>query len=220
MIIRILAAAATAALFAGSSQASVTVYNTEAAFLTAAGTTVTETFETQALGYYSPIAIVGGSISFATPNYGSGFSGVTDQSFGSIYGFNTTLGGSKWFGFPNSGPAVATFSFTAPTNSFGFYSTGVQTTFTSVFKVTQLDGSATIFNLPITVNGGSSYFGVVDTTGFTSVEIYLSSTGDAWGIDDVSYNNAVPEPASWALMIAGFGLVGAAMRRRSAALAA
>jgi PEP-CTERM motif len=26
----------------------------------------------------------------------------------------------------------------------------------------------------------------------------------------------VPEPASWALMIAGFGLVGAAMRRRAA----
>ena len=31
---------------------------------------------------------------------------------------------------------------------------------------------------------------------------------------------AVPEPASWALMIAGFGLVGAAMRRRAAAAAA
>ncbi len=30
----------------------------------------------------------------------------------------------------------------------------------------------------------------------------------------------VPEPASWAMMIAGFGLVGAAMRRRSAGLAA
>jgi hypothetical protein len=30
---------------------------------------------------------------------------------------------------------------------------------------------------------------------------------------------AVPEPASWALMIAGFGLVGAAMRRRSVRVA-
>lgn len=30
---------------------------------------------------------------------------------------------------------------------------------------------------------------------------------------------AVPEPASWALMIAGFGLVGGAMRRRSARVA-
>ena len=31
---------------------------------------------------------------------------------------------------------------------------------------------------------------------------------------------AVPEPASWAMLIAGFGLVGAAQRRRKAALAA
>lgn len=31
---------------------------------------------------------------------------------------------------------------------------------------------------------------------------------------------AVPEPASWALLIAGFGLVGAMQRRRSAAIAA
>ena len=32
-------------------------------------------------------------------------------------------------------------------------------------------------------------------------------------------DGVVPEPASWAMMIAGFGLVGAAMRRRKAAIA-
>jgi len=30
---------------------------------------------------------------------------------------------------------------------------------------------------------------------------------------------AVPEPATWAMMIAGFGLVGGAMRRRSTKVA-
>lgn len=30
----------------------------------------------------------------------------------------------------------------------------------------------------------------------------------------VGYEAAIPEPASWALMIAGFGLVGGALRRR------
>lgn len=33
-------------------------------------------------------------------------------------------------------------------------------------------------------------------------------------------NNGVPEPAAWALMIAGFGLVGTALRRRPTAVAA
>jgi hypothetical protein len=33
-------------------------------------------------------------------------------------------------------------------------------------------------------------------------------------LDNVSLQDAVPEPASWVMMIAGFGLTGAAMRRR------
>lgn len=36
-------------------------------------------------------------------------------------------------------------------------------------------------------------------------------------LDSASIAGAVPEPAAWAMLIAGFGLVGAAMRRRSAA---
>ena len=42
----------------------------------------------------------------------------------------------------------------------------------------------------------------------------------ACAIGEVAFRaGAVPEPASWAMMIAGFGLVGATMRRRTAALA-
>ena len=37
--------------------------------------------------------------------------------------------------------------------------------------------------------------------------------GNDFGIDDISLN-AVPEPTSWAMLIAGFGLVGIAARRR------
>ena len=41
------------------------------------------------------------------------------------------------------------------------------------------------------------------------------------GVDNVSINavgGAVPEPATWAMMIAGFGIVGASMRRRKVAV--
>lgn len=42
----------------------------------------------------------------------------------------------------------------------------------------------------------------------------------ATGLAEVRFNSAtgaVPEPATWAMMIAGFGIAGAAMRRRNAA---
>ncbi len=41
----------------------------------------------------------------------------------------------------------------------------------------------------------------------------LGANGNNVGLSDISFN-AVPEPASWAMLIAGFGLVGAAARRR------
>ena len=47
------------------------------------------------------------------------------------------------------------------------------------------------------------------------------SVGTIEVVDDINITTAaVPEPASWALLIAGFGLTGAAMRRRRVAVAA
>jgi PEP-CTERM motif len=237
--------ATAAACLATSAQAAITVFSgqddgaavggpftnsaaAEAAFLAAAGgagTVATETFEGQALGYYSPIPIVGGSISYVAPDFGPGFSGVSDGSLGNVFGFNVTSGGSKWFGFPSFVPSgAATVSFTGPTKSFGFYMTGVQTQFTASIVVSLLDGSTSVFDLPLNVNGGVSYFGIVDTQAFTAVSIVNTSQpgfADAWGIDDISYNTSlVPEPASWAMLVMGFGLVGATMRRRKVAVAA
>jgi opacity protein-like surface antigen len=58
----------------------------------------------------------------------------------------------------------------------------------------------------------------------TSLTLTFSSTlnqdftDESWGVDNllITDNSAggVPEPASWAMMIAGFGLLGAAARRR------
>lgn len=52
------------------------------------------------------------------------------------------------------------------------------------------------------------------------------ATGVAFEIDDVAgqlasdgSGSTVPEPATWALMLAGFGMVGAAARRRGSSTA-
>ncbi len=55
----------------------------------------------------------------------------------------------------------------------------------------------------------------LDTVRFSVQDNPLDSTDTV--IDNVKLS--VPEPASWALMIAGFGLAGAALRRRRTALA-
>jgi hypothetical protein len=61
---------------------------------------------------------------------------------------------------------------------------------------------------------GVAYTGAVDTVGFYGRPGY-------WALDNVAFAGpgAVPEPASWALMLGGFGLVGAALRRRTIAFA-
>ncbi len=50
-------------------------------------------------------------------------------------------------------------------------------------------------------------------------DITFSSSGIAFEFDNLAVAG-VPEPASWALMIGGFGLAGASLRRRRAATAA
>ncbi|GGE16275.1 hypothetical protein GCM10011529_23330 [Polymorphobacter glacialis] len=59
----------------------------------------------------------------------------------------------------------------------------------------------------------------------TARSINFGGTANQTGFDDITFGSAtpgggVPEPASWAMLIAGFGLTGAAMRRRRTAVVA
>lgn len=65
--------------------------------------------------------------------------------------------------------------------------------------------------------GGFSFVG----TGHDTIQLKATVPGNG-GVffDAVSVSGGVPEPATWALMISGFGLAGAALRRRRAVAAA
>jgi hypothetical protein len=72
---------------------------------------------------------------------------------------------------------------------------------------------------PIRSNGANEFFLFrgIDGQG-TGIKSFTMS--GAFIIASGSFTSAVvPEPASWAMLIAGFGLVGATMRRRRAAIA-
>ena len=65
---------------------------------------------------------------------------------------------------------------------------------------------------PLTSTSITKNFGLVGTTGGFLTFTNSSNVQFSGQVGPVA---AVPEPATWAMMIAGFGLAGAAMRRRA-----
>lgn len=70
------------------------------------------------------------------------------------------------------------------------------------------DAQSSAINRRVTFTGtnGTAYNGIRFSN--------LGSGNQSFEFDNVSFTASVPEPATWAMMIIGFGLIGAAMRRR------
>ncbi len=105
--------------------------------------------------------------------------------------------------------------------SLGQTSVPTQWTFDQPFSLVDVgqgfwgSGGFTIAGSSITAGEGH---GIIRFSGtFTSLTL-RSSTGEFWS--GMTFGeSAVPEPATWAMLIAGFGMVGAAARRRRPVLA-
>nr|WP_310525357.1 PEPxxWA-CTERM sorting domain-containing protein [Polymorphobacter sp.] len=80
-------------------------------------------------------------------------------------------------------------------------------------------GTGTVYG-SVTVSGATTLVTVALNSAGLSALNAAAGAGTAFNVGGALSSGAVPEPASWAMLIAGFGLVGAAMRRRSAAIAA
>jgi len=93
--------------------------------------------------------------------------------------------------------------------------------------VTFADGSTKNFTLANTsalpISDFSTFFGLTSDLGIASVHFAYDgvATQDGWfAIDNLSIGSqggggGVPEPGVWALMVAGFALAGASLRRRA-----
>ena len=116
-------------------------------------------------------------------------------------------------------PLVVTFS--APVKNFQIQ---ILNALAGNYELSDNAGNTDFFSLATT--GGS-----IQTVGFaatgTVVDVSYLSTPTAWdfAIDNVTFNQplgGIPEPSTWAVMLVGFGAIGAAMRsqRKARALAA
>ena len=86
-----------------------------------------------------------------------------------------------------------------------------------------LTNGVAAFNGAVNGSGSSSSFGFTQPlTAGSTVDFAVGNGGNGYNNDSTLLSAtvaSVPEPASWALLIAGFGMVGIAARRRSTAVA-
>lgn len=115
--------------------------------------------------------------------------------------------------------AAMTVNFTGPVNNLRFSSVGDDAASSVFVAITTMTGS---FNFIGSSDGNFAAFDLHDLSAYSGVTSIVITNNDGAGLayDRFSFDTAVPEPQSWALLIAGFGLVGTTMRRRKAALPA
>ncbi|KQT31992.1 hypothetical protein ASG29_09010 [Sphingomonas sp. Leaf412] len=189
------ATAAVAMIAAMPATATTTVYTDQAAFDVAAGTTAVEDFGdtmlVSGLTYSSTVGTIG--------------SGVFNDRL--VIGAQTT-----------------TFNFADGTTSFGanFDLTPGGQGLGIKFLLSLASGGTEMVSAEVPQAFSGQFFGFTSSSAFTSVTLQggtQSGVAETYNLDNlrfgVSAAGGVPEPATWALMILGFGAVGGAMRRRS-----
>ncbi len=155
-----------------------------------------------------------GSVFGYTGGYGLGSNG--SEAGNSIIGLNDT---SSVYGVVDS----MTITFAHAVNAFGgiinWYADGGD-----LVTISAYDASNNLLDSLVLSNGSGNVVAPGAFYGFTegsaSIKSFVLTDGYviAYGLE--SSGGSVPEPATWALMLGGFGLAGVALRRRQVAVAA
>ncbi len=134
-----------------------------------------------------------------------------------VGGVAATVDGTPFLAVPSQGSPSGTATYTAAGAITAFsFDWGTPDSYnTLVFR--NGNGAA----IATYTGSGPAFTGSYTFAAGTNIRtVDFSSSSKAFEIDNVSVTAPVPEPATWGLMLAGFGLVGFAARRRRTAVAA
>jgi hypothetical protein len=206
---RLLASAGLLALSAAS-QAALTVYSTQASFLAAVAAPGVDS--------YTGFSITDPTSSPVTRSAGA--YSYTAASTSSFYGAGTAANPAL---STNAATDSITFSgFSAGVNAVGglFFGSDVSGAFASgTLMLTARDSFGATSSQTISGATATSFLGFISTGTMTSLVVNaVSPNADLWPtVDNLTLAGtvaAVPEPETWALLLAGSGLLGWAGRRR------
>ena len=197
-------------LFAGSASAAPTAYTSDAAWTAAApGALTLQSFEVAPTGSAT-------SLNFGNVNFNCTGSTYCPGFFGRSTIFATDGAFSVFFATPDT----ATFIFNSAITAFGVDVIGLGDVGVTDFFITNGSGSLALQSNYSVPGGTVTFAGLIDSAGFTQITFSGTRADDGIYFDRLRFGGTpggvVPEPATWAMMIIGFGAAGSMIRRRKA----
>lgn len=210
-----IAAVFAAVSFAGTAQAAITIHTSLASFNAATSAQGTDTYNNLLPG--APLA--------ESLNRSAGaYTYTVSDSLSVLYSAGST--GDVWLSNDSNAGTITFNNFSAGVRGIGanFFGSDVNGAFAASplgLTITATDASGTvtqtIFNATQT-----TFLGFTSTGALTQLTIRATvpessywATVNNLVLGQAAVAQGVPEPATWAMMMVGFGLLGGAMRRRS-----
>lgn len=230
---------------AGASHAAITAYTSSTTFATAASTATfggTDTFLDLSINssLTGPLARTTGTAGSAgAANLPSGYVGTASSGLSYNYTASTVASGSGAGSDFFIAPAAGTVSLS--TNQyddkllFNAFSSNVRAFGSNMYGTVGSTGEATSLTFTVTAtdvnnltntqsfsgSGTGSFLGFVSDVALQSVLVSVTAPSASGDVKYATVDNlilsSVPEPESYALLLAGLGLVGAIARRKSRA---